>query len=253
MSALFSVQGLVVGYREPLLTLSELTVGEGEIIALLGANGAGKSTLLRTLVGVQPALGGVVSAGGEPLDGLGPRERARRVAWVPQHSPRPRQTVFDAVLLGRHPLLGWRPGEADLQVVEEVLVRLELDALALRTLDCLSGGELQRVMLGRALAQGARVLLLDEPTSGLDPRQQAKVSLLLRREARERGLAVVVALHDIGLALRLADRLALLAGGAVEVTGRPTEAQLERVYGVPVEILDVRGQQIALIGAEGVR
>lgn len=241
---------LGVGFRQPLLRLPSLEVGGGEIVGLLGANGAGKSTLLRTLAGVQPVLGGTVEVGGVGLTALTPRERARAVAWVPQHAARTRQTVFEAVLLGRHPLMGWRPSRGDLATVEEVLRSLGLEDLALRPLDRISGGELQRVMLGRALAQGSRVLLLDEPTSGLDPRQQARVARLLRHEARTRGLAVVVALHDVSLALRVADRLALVVGDAVQVTSQPTASQLEDVYGVPVELLEVRGQQVALLGAE---
>lgn len=250
MSPLLSVSSLVVGYARPLLTLPSLRLRAGEVTALLGANGAGKSTLLRAIAGLQPALSGEITVGERALSQFRPAERARAIAWVPQSGVRTEHTVWDAVMLGRRPHGLWRPSPRDAERVTAALDRLDLGPLRLRPLTELSGGEFQRVLLARALAQESPVLILDEPTAGLDPRAAIAVSKLLRTLAREGNRTVLVAMHDLSLALSWADHFALAVGGAVMVSPDPTAAQLEAVYGVPVSWVEVGGRRVAMLHHE---
>jgi iron complex transport system ATP-binding protein len=221
----------------------DLEVGAGEWVAVIGPNGAGKSTLLRVLAGGLDATG-EVRLGGRTVDGLSRREIARLVAVVPQQPVIPNgMRVLDYALLGRTPYLPFWAGEgaADVRRVQGVLQRLDIDKFAGRTLGRLSGGELQRVVLARALAQDAGVLLLDEPTTALDIGHQQQVLELVDGLRRERGLAVVSAIHDLTLAAQYADRLVLLDNGEVAATGSAEEVltapALSARYGAPVTIL----------------
>jgi iron complex transport system ATP-binding protein len=194
--------------------------------AIVGPNGAGKSTLLRVLAGLAPPAAGRVLLGVEPLAGLVPRERARRVAWLAQSGAVTGElTVHETVRLGRLAHLGLfaAPTVADEAAVEAAMAETECSAWAGRRLQALSGGERQRVLLARALATGARVLLLDEPTTHLDPPHQVALGRLMRRLAATH--TVVSVLHDLTLALR-ADRLLVLAQGRVRAGGAPGEPAL---------------------------
>lgn len=209
----------------------------GEMLAVLGPNGAGKTTLLKVLAHLLPPHAGTLSLDDVALTGLTPPERARRVAYLPQQNEVAAVTVFEAVLLGRVPHLGWQVGEADLARVEDILGRLGLTALAGRSCAALSGGELQKVLIGRALAQAPRLLLLDEPVNHLDLANQIDVLSLVRATTREHHLVTLVVIHDLNLALRFADRVLLLDGrGGCEsgaMDGLDPE-RVERAYGVPV-------------------
>jgi iron complex transport system ATP-binding protein len=220
-----------------------LTVERGEWVALLGANGAGKTTLLRAVAGLVPFTG---SIGVEDVQVGRARHRdvARRLAMVPQipHTP-PGMTVSEYVLLGRTPHIGTFASEtkADRDAAERALRRLALARYATRRLGSLSGGELQRVVLARALAQEAPVLLLDEPTSALDLGRQQEALELVETLRREAELTVLCAMHDLTLAGQYADRLALLDLGRLVATGRPEELLSEEVissfYGAHVEVI----------------
>ena len=219
-----------------------LTVAEGEWVTLIGPNGAGKSTVLRALAGLVRAEGRVEVLGAE-IGSLGRRERARRVALVPQTpAVPPGLPVADYVLLGRTPHLGplSQEGPGDLVATERALAVLDLGGLAGRHLDTLSGGECQRAFLARALAQAPAVLLLDEPTTSLDLGHQQDFLELVDRLRRETGLTVVSTMHDLTLAGQYADRLLLLDGGRVLATGTPEavldEDLLARTYGASVRV-----------------
>ncbi|WP_313888076.1 ABC transporter ATP-binding protein [Lentzea alba] len=222
----------------------DLTVEAGEWVAIIGPNGAGKSTLLNAVTGLVPATG-VASLFGRDVRRMRHRERARVVAMVVQ-SPvvPPGVTVLDYVLLGRTPYIPrfGRESAADLDVVREVLVRLELRDFADRVLPTLSGGELQRVFLARALAQEARLLLLDEPTSALDIGHQQEVLDLVDTLRRDRGLTVLTTMHDLSIAGAYADRVVLLAGGRVVASGTPpeviTESMIATHYQARVRVVD---------------
>lgn len=202
-----------------------LTVRAGAWVGLIGPNGAGKTTMLRVLTGLAAADGRVL-VGGAPVAGLARREVARRVAYVPQRPVVPDgMTVTDYVLLGRTPYISYFGYEApsDVAAAEEALDLLELAPLSGRSLDTLSGGELQRAMLARALVQRAPLLLLDEPTAALDIGHQQQALELVDRLRRERSLTVVSAMHDLTLAAQFADELVLLDAGRVVAAGPPAE------------------------------
>ncbi len=237
-------RGVAAAYNgRPVLRGIDLEAAAGEWVAVIGPNGAGKSTLLRVIAGTV-AGGGEVEIGGRPAAAMSRRQRARSVAVVPQHpNIPPGMAVLDYVLLGRTPYLPFWAGEsaADVARSQAVLERLEIGDMAARRLDHLSGGELQRAVLARALVQDAAVLLLDEPTTALDIGHQQQVLELVDELRRERGLVVLSAIHDLTLAAQYADRLVLLHDGVVVAQGSPEEVltskELTMRYGASVTIL----------------
>jgi cobalamin transport system ATP-binding protein len=217
-------------------------VERGEWVVLIGPNGAGKTSLLRALCGLLPFDGRIALAGGD-VRALRRRQLAQLVAFVPQVPETPPElTVAEYVLLGRTPYIGYLAGESvrDRVSAERALERLELAPFAERRLGSLSGGELQRAVLARALAQEAPVLLLDEPTTALDLGRQQQVLELVDALRRD-GLTVVTTMHDLTLAGQYADRLLLLDGGSVVASGAADEvlsaANLRSFYGANVRVV----------------
>lgn len=239
---LLEVEGVTCTYgAEPVLDGVCLRVHPGELVAVVGPNGAGKSTLLKLLARLLIPRRGAVCLDGRDVGGMEAAELAREVASVPAEGGREHLfTVEEAVLLGRLPHLRplQREGECDREAVHRALVATALDALAGRPVSRLSGGEAQRVLLARALAQEPRVLLLDEPTAHLDLGHQGRFLELVRGLCRTRGTAVIAALHDLNLASLYADRIILLAGGCVLADGSPAEVltpdHVARAYGADV-------------------
>lgn len=220
-----------------------LSVVAGEWLTVIGPNGAGKSTLLRAMAGLMPYHGSL-RVGEHEVATASPRTLARQLAVVVQRPTIPvATTVADHVMLGRTAHLGWLQGEGvrDRVLVAEVLDQLGLTAMADRDLATLSGGELQRVLLARALVQQPRVLLLDEPTSALDVGHQMEVLALVDALRRDHGLTVISTMHDLTLAGEFTDRLVLLDGGAVVRQGTPVEVLdptlLEQTYRTAVTVL----------------
>jgi iron complex transport system ATP-binding protein len=218
-------------------------VEPGSWVSLLGPNGAGKTTLLRVLAGLRRFRGSVRLAGRE-LGELGRREAARQIALVPQTPVVPTaMSVGDYVLLGRTPHMGVlaREGLGDRAAASEALIRLELAQLAHRPLGSLSGGELQRAVIARALAQSAPVLLLDEPTTALDVGHQQQVLELVDELRRADGLTVVAAMHDLTLAAQYGDRIVLIDSGRVVAEGGArevlTEERIASLYGATVRVV----------------
>ncbi|MDG5778379.1 ABC transporter ATP-binding protein, partial [Haloarculaceae archaeon H-GB1-1] len=170
-------EGVTAGYGdEPVVEDVSLSIGDGELVGFLGPNGVGKSTLLKTVVGLLAPASGTVRVGESAVDDLSRRDLARRVGYVPQsESPTAPTTVFETVLMGRKPYLSWRASTSDHAVVKRVLTTLDLDDLAMRDVGSLSGGQRQKVVIARALAQEPDVLVLDEPTSDLDIRHEVDV------------------------------------------------------------------------------
>jgi len=231
--------------RRPSVLLAgvDLTAAPGEWLTIVGPNGAGKSTLLRAVAGLHPYTGSI-TVGGHQVRATPPRLLATRIAMVVQQPTIPvATTVADYVLLGRTAHLGWlqREGRRDRLLVAGVLGRLNLDRFAERHLETLSGGELQRVLLARALVQQPDVLLLDEPTSALDVGHQVEVLELVDRLRAEHGLTVLSTMHDLTLAGEFTDRLLLLDRGRPVRDGTPTEVLepelLRRTYGAEVTVL----------------
>jgi cobalamin transport system ATP-binding protein len=235
----------------PILRGVSFGVADGEWVGLLGPNGAGKTTALRALAGLV-AYEGTILVGSDDARALGRRELARRIALVPQLPERPPElTVAEYVLLGRTPHLGYFATEsrADRTAAAQAIARLELQPFVDRMLGSLSGGELQRAVLARALAQEARVLLLDEPTSALDlGRQQQALELVL--SLRDDGLTILSAMHDLTLAGQYADRLVLLDAGAVVADGAAGDvlspATIAGLYGASVRVIEEAGHVFVL-------
>jgi iron complex transport system ATP-binding protein len=232
-------------------------LASGETLAVLGGNGAGKTTLFRTLLGLLPPQAGRIAVGGAALQTLEPRERARRLAYVPQqHVPAFGFSVLEAVLMGRAARLSAfaRPGGADRAAALDALSRLGIAALAARPVTELSGGERQLVLVARALAQQAPVLILDEPTASLDFGNRARVLGEIDR-LRGSGLTIVFSTHEPDHALAHADRALLLADGhplALDVVERAlTAANVERLYRVPVRTVDAGGARRVFVPREG--
>jgi iron complex transport system ATP-binding protein len=238
---MLQASGLYFSYgRRTVLQGIDLKVREGELCSILGNNGAGKSTLLKCLAGILRPRQGAIYLGGDDRSSLSRRDAARLLAYVSQRDTRQaRLTVFDAVLMGRRPYITWGVKAQDLAVVERVIQALELEELALRSIDELSGGEYQKVVIARALAQEPRILLLDEPTSNLDLRNQLEVMQTVRQAVEERGISALMAIHDLNLALRFSDRFLLLHGGAILASGGPeviSPGNIESTYGVRARV-----------------
>ena len=242
----------------PVLTDVDFAVPTGGWLAVIGPNGAGKTTLLR-------ALGGLVGAAGEVLiDGtamsrMRPKERARLIAYAPQNPELPGDmTVREYVLLGRTPYISYFGQESreDRSIVAEALERLDLTGFTERRLGHLSGGERQRVVLGRTLAQQARVLLLDEPTTALDLGHQQQVMELVDRLRLADGLTVVSTLHDLALAAQYAESMLLLDRGRTAASGAPAEVLTEQTisagFGARVAVThDPMGRPVLRLLREG--
>lgn len=224
----------------PVLDGVSFELARGQAMAVLGVNGAGKSTLLRCLNRIIRPGRATVLLDGQDIAGLRGDRLARRIGYVAQGRPGCELTVAEMVMLGRRPHMKWGPGRRDHQVVRRVMERLNITALAQRPMDELSGGEAQKAVIARALAQEPEVLLLDEPTSNLDMGNQLELMEILAEEVRGGGMCAVVCLHDLNLALRHMDRLLLLKGGKVHALVAPgelTPAMINQVYNVEASII----------------
>jgi len=230
-----------------------LDVAAGTWCTIIGPNGAGKTTLVAAVAGLRSLATGTVSIDGQRLDELGERQRARLVAYVPQHPEIPAgMTVQEYVSLGRVAFHGVMraPGARDRAAVLDVLERLELRAFGDRDGSTLSGGERQRMVLARALVQATKVVVLDEPTTGLDVRHQMDILELLKKEVAECGLTVIATLHDLTLAGLFTDRLVLLHHGAVLRDGSAYDvvrsAELAQSYGATLRVVNVDGHDVVV-------
>ena len=222
----------------------------GHCLALLGNNGAGKSTLLKCFNRIHEPQKGSILVDGVSVHSMKRIEIARTMAYVAQQTDAGQLTVFDTVLLGRKPYIKMNPTEEDLEIARSVIRRMDLESFALRYTDELSGGELQKVVLARALAQQPKVLLLDEPTSNLDLHNQHEVMRIAAEIARDDGLTVIVVIHDLNLALRYCDRFLFIHKGGVYRYGDEeivTTELLTDVYQVEAQVLEVHGRKIVFV------
>ncbi len=251
---MISVHGLRVRFGATVaLDDVSISVPAGGWTALIGPNGAGKTTLLRSVAGmIRPA--GDIRLADRPAGGLSHRQRARLIAYVPQHPQLPPEmTGLDYVLLGRTPHLGYFAVEsdADRRICLDLLDRLELADMAGRRLATMSGGEVQRLVLARALAQEAPIVLLDEPTSALDLGRRVDALELIDELRRERSLTVLSAIHDLTLAGQFADRLVLLRRGRVAADGPPAQVLrddlLSEAFGAGVGVIRTAVGELAVI------
>lgn len=224
--------------------------GNGEVVGLLGNNGAGKSTLVTCLNRIRKPKSGALFIDGKNTFQMSRNELARTVSYVAQKNELTHSTVFDCVLLGRKPYIKWSVSQEDLDICQRIMDRVGLLPYQMRYIDELSGGELQKVMLARALVAQPRLLLLDEPTSNLDPKNQYEMMALVRQLAKEQGFTVITVIHDLNLALRFCDKFYFLKAGRGYSYGdinTVTSATLADVYGIRAEVLDVKGRKTVII------
>lgn len=227
----------------PVLDDLTFSIGAGEFYIIIGPNGAGKTTLMRSMVGLLSPRQGEIRIFDKPLSNYSKKELARRVAYVPQGVPLEFPfSVAEVVLMGRapyHSALGIER-QSDFEIANQAMRFTEVDHLATRRLDQLSGGELQRVMVARAICQQPKILLLDEPTASLDLAHQVRVMDLMENLRTEHGITVVMVSHDINLAGIYGERLLLLKAGRIMRQGPPGEVLaadiLEEAYECPVLI-----------------
>lgn len=240
----YELRGVSSGYfNRPVLRGVSFGVRPGEFVGVVGPNGSGKSTLIRTLTGLLKTMDGAISLRGRALTGYPHLEQARQVAVVPQSQAILFAfSVREIVEMGRYPHCGSlnRPGPRDREVVTRALAEADVAHLADRSVDQLSGGELQRVTLARALAQETPGLLLDEPTAHQDLKHQLQVFELLQRRCREHQSCVLCVLHDLNLAAEFCSRILLLSEGRLIADGKPeavfTPGLLRQVYAVETEV-----------------
>lgn len=235
-----AANGVVYAYpnRAPVLKSVGLELNGSEVLGIIGPNGSGKTTFLKCLNRILAPSQGEILLHDRDVRRMSRRDIARAVGYVPQSTTGrySEPTVFEVVLMGRRPHAGLRSSERDEETAWSAIDRLGLTPLATNPYDQLSGGEKQKVLIARALAQEAQVLLLDEPTSSLDIRHQLEVMDLLRELVSSRSLSVGVIVHDLDLAIKYCDRVVMMRGGEVFATGASTdvitEANILAVYGV---------------------
>jgi iron complex transport system ATP-binding protein len=214
-----------------------LEVGFGEVLGIVGPNGSGKSTLLKCMNRILKTEQNSVLINGRGIESIGLKELAKLMGYVPQSTRNIFPfTVFDVVLMGRRPYIQWSLGKKDKKLVANILEYLGIGDLGMRYFNELSGGEQQKVIIARALAQQPDVLLLDEPTSSLDIKHQLEIMCILRRLAQSNHFSVIISIHDLNLACRFSDRVLMIKDGCIFAVGTPesviTENNIESVYGI---------------------
>jgi len=236
------IRGLHFRYKN-INALEDVAMGldKGEILSVVGPNGAGKTTLLKCIARIVKPTKGTILIDGKDASRMNRLSLARRISYVPQSSPSKFPvTVFETVLMGRRPYIIWKPSKKDLKVVADLLKSMDLEDIALRGFDKLSGGQKQKVLLARAFAQDTDYLLLDEPTSNLDLKHQMEVMEMISSMVKEKGVAAILAMHDLNLASRFSDKIVMLNGGKIFCIGTPpqvmTVENIRSVYGVEVTI-----------------
>jgi iron complex transport system ATP-binding protein len=238
-----SIKGLSFSYNSTtILDDLSLELENSEILSLVGPNGSGKTTLLKCIDRILKPKGTIL-IGGKDIESMSRLEIARTIGYVPQSSSSTLSTtVFDTVLMGRKPHISWQVSNSDLDKVESILELLCLSDLAMRDFGQLSGGQKQKVLIARALAQEPSVLLLDEPTSNLDMKHQLEVMEIVRDMVQEKDISAIMAIHDLNLAAKFSDKLVMLKHGKIyasgETTALLTSEIIRMVYGVEAAVMN---------------
>lgn len=245
-------RGLTFAYsKDNVLAELSLKFEPGMFTAVLGPNGSGKSTLIKCIDGILPVFPGSIFIDKKDLTRLSGNERAQLMGYVPQAENAVfSSTVYETVLMGRKPYIGWAPGKSDYEIVNKVIANLDLGNISNRYLNELSGGQRQRAIIGRALAQEPRALLLDEPTANLDLKHQLEVMQILQALAKK-NMNVLIAIHDLNLAAMFCNNFVMLRNGALYAQGNSaviTTEKIRKLYGVEVNIIEEDNKKIIIPG-----
>ena len=245
------VLGIHFSYNShPILEDISFKVRRGELICILGVNGAGKSTLLKCLNRILTPVKGSVLINGNNLFSINREELGKKFAFIPQNPPSSSLTVYETILLGRKPYFNWRVKKQDHEIVGKIIKDLSLESLVLKPLSQLSGGERQKVVIARALAQKPEVLLFDEPTSNLDIKNQLEIMSTIKGVVNNNDVAAIIAIHDINLAFKFGDRFLFLKDHKVfsilDSKYKVTPDIIKEVYGIEVEIKHINQNPIVV-------
>lgn len=245
---MIKLEKICAGYNKKIF-LKNITTDfkEGKIYVILGPNGSGKSTLLKIIDYILKPIKGTVFLGKEELKNYTKRALARKIAYLPQKNKDcPFFSVFDTILLGRKPHINFEPRKKDLKIVENLITSLNLTPLTFKKIEQLSGGEFQKVLIARALAQEPKILLLDEPINHLDPKNQIELLTILRERTKQLNITTLIVLHDINLALQVADYFILMKNGKIRFKGDHSiinSATLKEIFNIDTEIITFNNSQ----------
>ena len=222
------------------------TVNENDFVSILGPNGSGKSTLIKCINRILKVKHGEILLDGKNVKSFDPRQLARMISYVPQHTNNKNtSTVYEILELGRCPYINWRLKSSDREAIDRVIEDFSLQSFVKKQFSQLSGGEQQKIKIARALVQEPQLLLLDEPTNNLDLKHQVEVLSLLSRTVKSREITAIMAIHDLSLAARYSLSVLLLSKGKIVDCGSPAnvinEQNVKAVYGVDVEIINHKG------------
>ena len=237
------------GHGPAVLKGAELELEQGEIGIVLGKNGSGKTTLFKNILGIEKPKTGKILFDRENLMKMHRKERARKIAYVPQHIHFGDLSVLDSVLMGRVSYFGMKAGREDYEAVEKILADMGLTDFASRSAEALSGGEKQKIAIARAMAQEPKLMIFDEPTGNLDIANERLIMEEARRLAREKNISVLSSLHDLNQALEFGDKFFLMKDGVVKYTGGKeciTEEVIKDIFDVDVKIARIDGRRVVL-------
>ena len=249
---MLNVQNLHFRYSKsgnPVLNGASLELKQGEIGILLGKNGSGKTTLFKNILGIEKPEGGSIDFHGENLLKMNRRERARRIAYVPQDIHFGALSVFDSILMGRVSYFGLKAGHEDYLAVEKIIEDMGLTSFAHRNVEALSGGERQKIAIARAMAQEPKLMVFDEPTGNLDIANEQLIMEEAKKLARQKNISILSSLHGLNQALSFGDKFFFLKNGVVKYAGGReiiTPEVVKDTFDVDVRIREIDGQTVIL-------